>query len=291
MKIPAGRPDRTQQDTFFDYPELPADLVARWTGIDSDRLVLTDLALFLLRSCALIAVVGSLASGFLGRSDPWTSLGLAIGFLLLLMAGQLVHTRRARRPGGIAPAEIDRVLQHRVEIRPQGWEMHPRPVEAIIADRAGLASARIDGCLGRIGEQISTHYVPLDPMEESRQIKVAAWRIFQFRREVRSDPESAVGHDEKSSSVRASVTQSLQSATAGLENRTRALEDYADSLEAIATENDRQVRARQLACLGDRVAYELIPLNITQEMAAERITESRDQLDLLLPALQLQADL
>lgn len=290
MKVWAVGSDHTQQDTFFDYPELPAELVSRWTAVDSDRLVLTDLALFFLRSCALLAVVGTIASGMAGGSHLWTSAGWALGFLVLFGAGQLIHTRRHHRPGGITPAEIDRVLLHRVEIRPEAWELHPRPLEAMIADRAVLASARIDECLGRIGQRISTQHVHLDPTEESRQIKVAAWRIFQFRRELRSDSGRPVELDEESRSVRASVTDSLLSATATLNDRTLALERYADSLDAVTAENDRQVRSEELTQLGDRIAFDLIPLNVAQEMAAERITGLRDHLDTLLLTNRLETD-
>lgn len=136
-----------EQKTFFDYPDRPVDPVRKWTAVDADRQVLTDPALFFLRACALIAVEGSVAAGVMGASDLWTSIGWAIELLLVFTAGQLIHTRRHRRLGGITPAEIDRVVLARVEIQPRECDIHPRPAEATISHRALQAAAQIDSCL------------------------------------------------------------------------------------------------------------------------------------------------
>ena len=274
------RTERPAEPSFFDYPpDLPAELVHRWTSCDSDRLVVGDLALFLLRGCAFIGAVGSAAAGAAGAAEAWASAGWVVFFLLLWVVGQLLHIRRCRRPGAITAAEIDRVLAGRIQIDPDAWDHLPRPVEASIVHRAQAAAAQIDCCLAGPDDP---KWVHLNPPEETRQIKAAAWRISEYRRQLRPDPNE-IDYDPDFLAVRASVTASLDSATATLDARTAALERYAASITALAAERDRQTRLRDLRTLDDHIAIDLIPLNVTQEMAAQRIAELQDQLDALPP--------
>ena len=261
-----------------DYDEtLPTDLLVRWTGLDSDRVVLADLGRYL-ATCAGLTV--SLV-GITGLACGWIGIAGAIAVMaagLLVAAASMLVARRLHRRTGLRGKDIDLVLAHRTEIRFESWNQladrrsaQAWPEEAQLAHRAGRAFTAVKATAIWAEPDQLDHRLRLDPREASRQIHVAAWQIHTLRQQLGSRPAAA-----DAAPVAAEwdvLADQLDRSLAVLRREVEGIEGYRRSVEQanqLMLIDRRRVALRHL---NEQAAHHLSAQDARHELATDHLSE------------------
>lgn len=277
--------DRVTTDTaaqpfpaLHDYDEtLPTDLLVRWTGLDSDRVVLADLRRYL-ATCAGIAVsVMGVAAVVFGSIGIAAALAVTVAGLLAV-AMSMLFGRTLRRRTGLRGRDIDLVLAHRTEIRFESWNQlagrpptHAWPLEAQLARRAGRAFEAVQATAIWTEPDQLDHRLRLDPREASRQIHVTAWQIHTLRQQLGSRPADAAA-----ASVAAEwdiASGQLDQSLAILRREVEGIEGYRRLVEQanqLMLIDRRRVALRHL---NEQAAHHLSAQDARHELATDHLSE------------------
>jgi hypothetical protein len=261
----------------FDHDDnVPADLLARWTSLDTDRAVLLDLAGFL-STCAAVLLAGV---GLVGWATADIAGGTALFvFLFGLVTATLSATTRRRwqRRNHLRSRDIDLVLAHRREIRFEHWNrlvdrgepFGSWPQEAQLAHRAEQAIRGIRAASVWQDPDLLDHRLRVDLPETARRIQVATWHLHVLRIDLGprpSDPESA------------QLIPDWEIAAAHHAHSMQVLRDHVTTLEdyrtAVGTLNDTiagQRRAAHLRRLTDGAVRRLTEQDAHHELATEHL--------------------
>jgi hypothetical protein len=254
----------------FDYDDsVPVGLVARWNRVDQDRAVLVDLALLLLTAAAGVVVAAALAG--LAFDVPIGAAALAAAGAVLVGALAAVGRRILIRRGILLrPADMDLLVTRRVEVRFAGADSATD--EAELAARARMIAADVITAPAWSSELLDGHPEQLDPVEEARQIHVAALRLLSFRSRLGDEP---TGDDPLAAHLNAEwrhLYAQAQTTLAGLAGRVAALEQYWADLLTLSETLDRRTRLAELRAIGEEHGAVLARDQAANELATDRVT-------------------
>lgn len=280
--VAAGRAttDRSTQPfpAVHDYDEaVPTDLLVRWTGLDTDRVVLADLGRYLATCAGMAVSVIGIAAMVFGSIGIAAAFAVTVAGLFVAAASMLVG-RRLRRRTGLRGKDIDLMLAHRSEIRFESWNqladrrpVHAWPEEAQLAHRAGRAFIAVQATAIWAEPDQLDHRLRLDPREASRQIHVAAWQIHDLRGQLGPRPADAVA-----APVAAEwdvATAQLDQSLAILRHEVEEIESYRRSVEQA---NQLMLMDRRRAALRDlteRAGQRLSAQDARHELATGHLSE------------------
>jgi hypothetical protein len=247
----------------FDYPGLPDDLVRRWLRNDPDRMVVVDLALFLVTAGSAVVGLVALVSLIAGDS-PLASIALAIVAAVVTVLGVLVRKALERR-GTLLPVEdIDRVLEHRTEsdatgIRPDAAD-HP---ELLLVSAAYETADAISANPAWSAAEIDFHHLYLDPQSEARDIDLAVAGVVDVRDRIGARPIGDSPTVAQAQQEWDAISGRLDAGVAVLETRVAALQTYREELDGVAAHLAAVERLRHLTAvtevgLGSLAVHEVV---------------------------------
>ncbi|GGM00569.1 hypothetical protein [Nakamurella endophytica] len=227
------------QHPVHRYDDLvPPGLAARWSGVDGDRAVLTDLAGFLVGAAAGTAAVVAGGALLLGIGRPGAAVALLGASVLAAVVAVLARRRDRAR---FTSAEIDLLLAHRTALPLDRWAGGDPPREAraaavvdLSAERSAATPAwRRPGFAGLLS-------VPL--AEQRRQLHVLLWEQYELRRALGDRPD-ARRCDPATSAAWQACADRIDAAWHEVVDRIAAWR----ALDARVTDLDRELTVREIA--------------------------------------------
>jgi len=254
----------------YDYDKsVPAEVISRWNRLEPDRAVLTDLAF-------LFATVGSIIVGLSAVAGVFAGVpALAAVVTLIVCAAALVllrgrRTRLVRRGRLLSPSEMDQLITHRVQVCFPPTESAGE--EAELAARAQLITADLIASTAWHSTALDSHSEQLDPVEEARQIHLAAWRLRQFRAQLGERPTGDDGLAEHTETEWTHLDAQADATLATLRRRVDVLERYGADLLAMSELLDRKQRLTELQALAEQQTALLALDQASHELAVDRVT-------------------
>jgi hypothetical protein len=163
----------------YDYdPSVPAPVIGRWNRLDQDRAVLTDLALPLVAVGTI--VIGLTAGVSMAVGVPFGPAGLVVLVCAAILLGGRSCRARLVRGGRLLPSKVmHQLITNRLEVSFPPARTFCEETELVA--RAAAIAADLVASPAWHSVTLESHPDQLDPLEEARQMYVAAVRLRQFR--------------------------------------------------------------------------------------------------------------